>query len=231
MPNTPVRAAAEGMPSINRRKALAITGSGLVAALAGLAASVQKAPAAALVVEQPWEKAKGLAHDLSDALNHLDDGVWDALVKPSMSTASPVWFRQDMSKRPPDADLLALGRELDRELAFYDGLRQECHRLYALCLPLFVIGGYRDEQDAFFAASKASGHDKACRVADRSFRRLDKLAKRIDAVPAVTVAGFAVKATALLWDIFLCESDDETDRNTIAYRRFVAAMRRSGGVS
>ena len=38
MPNT-VPAAAEGLPEISRRKALAVTGSGLIAALTGLAAS------------------------------------------------------------------------------------------------------------------------------------------------------------------------------------------------
>ena len=38
MPNTPVRAAAEGMPAINRRRALSITGAGLAAALIPTAA-------------------------------------------------------------------------------------------------------------------------------------------------------------------------------------------------
>ena len=44
MPNT-VPAAAEGLPEINRRKALAVTGSGLIAALTGVAASTMPAPA------------------------------------------------------------------------------------------------------------------------------------------------------------------------------------------
>ena len=45
MPNTPVRAAAEGMPAFNRRKALTLTGSGVAAALATMAIS-KPAPAA-----------------------------------------------------------------------------------------------------------------------------------------------------------------------------------------
>ena len=51
MPNTSVRAAAEGLPNITRRTALAVTGSGLIAALAGVAASAaQPAPDAELIV-------------------------------------------------------------------------------------------------------------------------------------------------------------------------------------
>jgi hypothetical protein len=48
MPNT-VQAAAEGMPNTSRRTALAVTGSGLIAALGGLAMSTKQASPAPLV--------------------------------------------------------------------------------------------------------------------------------------------------------------------------------------
>ncbi|MEO5756032.1 MAG: hypothetical protein ABIQ51_04160 [Mesorhizobium sp.] len=50
MPNTTVQAAAEGLPSLNRRTALAFTGAGLIASLAGVAAAAAKpSPTAALI--------------------------------------------------------------------------------------------------------------------------------------------------------------------------------------
>lgn len=49
MPNTSVRAAAEGMPAINRRTALVMSGSGLAAALLGVSVTAAKASPAPAV--------------------------------------------------------------------------------------------------------------------------------------------------------------------------------------
>lgn len=45
MPNTPVRAAAEGMPTLNRRTALAVTSAGLVSAITVLSSPAKAKPA------------------------------------------------------------------------------------------------------------------------------------------------------------------------------------------
>ena len=50
IPNTSVQAAAEGLPAINPRKALIVTGASLGASLAVLAASTIKAPAASEII-------------------------------------------------------------------------------------------------------------------------------------------------------------------------------------
>jgi hypothetical protein len=68
MPNT-VPAAAEGLPQISRRKALAVTGSGLIAALTGLAASTMKAPTMPIRDEAELATIRRLARELSIAMN------------------------------------------------------------------------------------------------------------------------------------------------------------------
>lgn len=73
MPNTAVRAAAEGMPDETRRRTMAMTGAGLMAALAASLAATPAKPDA-LAAEHPAERINRLARELSEALNHWQEG-------------------------------------------------------------------------------------------------------------------------------------------------------------
>jgi hypothetical protein len=89
MPNTPVRAAAEGMPKITRRKALALTGAFTASAAM---VTVSDVAAAAAEPEHPWQRANRLAQELSEVLDECDSGRWHARVFPSSSNEYPVVF-------------------------------------------------------------------------------------------------------------------------------------------
>lgn len=93
MPNTPVRAAAEGMPDVTRRNALVTTGAGLMAALVGsLAVTPAKANAAPAIVPQelPVDRVNRIAWELADALNTYADGRFHAEIYPSLPHDYPV---------------------------------------------------------------------------------------------------------------------------------------------
>lgn len=97
MPNTSVRAAAEGMPNIDRRNALALAGSGVAAALATMALPAR---AVAAAEEAPVTRVNRLAFELSGAMDDWMadlgvDGVpdlWKAHVYPASQSAHPVGF-------------------------------------------------------------------------------------------------------------------------------------------
>lgn len=96
MPNTSVRAAAEGMPNVNRRNALALAGSGIVAALATVAAPTR----AVACTEAPVTRVNRLAFELSGAMDDWMadlgvDGVpdrWKAHIYPASQSTYPVGF-------------------------------------------------------------------------------------------------------------------------------------------
>ncbi|TGR13192.1 hypothetical protein EN833_08470 [Mesorhizobium sp. M4B.F.Ca.ET.190.01.1.1] len=73
MPNTPVRAAAEGVPNVNRRSALAASGVGLVAALLGAAPS--KAAPAPVASRMAALEASSISNGTSFGLWSLNT-VW-----------------------------------------------------------------------------------------------------------------------------------------------------------
>jgi len=80
------------MDRINRRSALAVTGAGLTAALARVRSSVAAEP------EHPWEKARRLADELSEALAAGDGaftgpgGKWNAQIYPAGYSDYPIGF-------------------------------------------------------------------------------------------------------------------------------------------
>lgn len=98
MPNTPVRAAAEGMPTLSRRTALAMTSAGLVSAITVLSRPAKAAPAA--TVEAPVTRVNKLAKELSSAMDEwmVDLGVdgvpdrWKAHIYPASQHSHPVMF-------------------------------------------------------------------------------------------------------------------------------------------
>jgi hypothetical protein len=96
MPNT-VPAAAEGLPAINRRSALSVAGSSIVAALAGVAASTMPAPALPLAEpENVHVKVRRLSRELAMALDDWQADMggeqWVAHVYAFSSRAYPVAF-------------------------------------------------------------------------------------------------------------------------------------------
>ena len=106
MPNT-VPAAAEGLPAINRRKALTVTGSGLIAALTGLAASTMPAPAIPVSIddEAGLAKIRRLARELSIAMNDWTAAVgegWHVAIWPAAEREHAVSFVQGAA--PIDTD-------------------------------------------------------------------------------------------------------------------------------
>ncbi|MGB3418745.1 MAG: hypothetical protein WBA36_18885 [Mesorhizobium sp.] len=101
MPN-PVQAAAEGLPKITRRAALAVAGAGLTTALTGVDVSV-----ATPAPEHPWDKARRLAGELSEVLAEGNGGFdgpsgkWSAQVYPSGHSDYPVGFMNISSHEWP----------------------------------------------------------------------------------------------------------------------------------
>ncbi|QKC83962.1 hypothetical protein [Mesorhizobium sp. NZP2077] len=101
-------AAAEGMPNFNRRKALAVTGSGLAATIAAMVAP-RNAAAAVVVNEAPVTRVNNLAWALARAMDDwmVDLGVdgvpdiWKAHVYPYSQRKHPVAFESlDRSPSP-----------------------------------------------------------------------------------------------------------------------------------
>lgn len=100
MPNT-VPAAGEGLPEFNRRSALALTGTGLIAALGGVAATAcHPLPAVAgepkPSAEPPAARVRRLGRELAAALDEYtaeDGSQWKAHVWPqSAFPTGPVWL-------------------------------------------------------------------------------------------------------------------------------------------
>jgi hypothetical protein len=98
MPNT-VPAAAEGLPDINHRKALSLTGTTLVAALGAVAAtSCHPLPAVAdeTAAEPIAARVRRLGRELAAALDEYaaqDGQQWKAHVWPqSVFASQPVWL-------------------------------------------------------------------------------------------------------------------------------------------
>lgn len=179
MPNTPVRAAAEGLPKFNRRLAL----------FGGLSA-------AAVLVAAPCAVAAG----------------------------------------NPDAELIRLGKELDREFEVNRELMEEAGRLYDVWGTMVQARGLKqDDHAASFPLTQECGYSQANEAWSDCGERIDALVETISDIPAATLAGFAVKANAMLWDMFLWESghhDSEGEEySTQVLRGFVAELRKAGGAS
>jgi ribosomal protein L25 (general stress protein Ctc) len=103
----------------------------------------------------------------------------------------------------------------DREM--FDRLRGGDDKLLALGL----------EFDAALAEYRAAktGPQKNAR-----FTRLDKLANKIGAESAATVAGFAVKLQAVCWDFVLSETDNPKDPRSLAFTALAREMFKAGGL-
>jgi hypothetical protein len=112
-----------------------------------------------------------------------------------------------------DAELIRLGKQLDEEMELERRLATE------------------------FLAEPRSNEDSRSRAYDAwvdCLDRVDALVKCVDPLEPVTMAGAAVKAQALLFELFLWEvnPDEEADRFGVkAMRKFVGELRKAAGVS
>ncbi|TIL43407.1 hypothetical protein [Mesorhizobium sp.] len=196
MPNTLVRAAAEGMPAINRRRLLNLTGAGL--ALAATAASVRNASAtpAAAPAEHPdadlfrldkeMEEAHARMETASESNSALSDKI-EALLPPR----PPKWEDPDM---PDHIHEMYLDRRIRDVGEIPEPIRawlQERREQRAANKAL---------QDAYHAECEEINREGGMDAAEEAFNALCdeewEAGKRIFAIPAYTLEGMAVKIRA-----------------------------------
>ncbi|TIP22709.1 MAG: hypothetical protein E5X67_36215 [Mesorhizobium sp.] len=197
MSNITVRAAAEGMPAINRRRLLNLTGAGL--ALAATAASVRNAsatPPVAAAAEHPdaelfaLEKEMEAAHarmeTAAEANSTLSDKI-EALLPPR----PPKWEDPDMPDHLHEINL-------DRRLRDMGEIPE----------PIRAWFKERREQKAANEALHDAYHAKIAEIhreggvdaAEEAFNacvsEVDEFTKRICSIPAHTFEGMVVKLRA-----------------------------------
>lgn len=126
------------MSAITRRSALGLTGAGMTAALAGLAAPAAAEP---VVDELPIDKANRLAWELADTLNTYLGGRFYAEVYPSLPHDYPVGF---ISIKAREEAKTVISREL---AGIIETVEQCASRITETCL--------YDEDEPFLAACDA----------------------------------------------------------------------------
>lgn len=137
------------------------------------------------------------------------------------------WENVEAAQIAPDADLLALGQQLDAELALARDYEVERHRLYDATMEM-LGPNYRKnlhDNDLFEKAARSSGLWKISDIEGRCHKRIDTCVKRIKKIQATTISGFSVKATALMWDMFLWEGLDTDNYNIKIFHSFISEMR------
>ncbi|TIT27641.1 MAG: hypothetical protein E5W86_08655 [Mesorhizobium sp.] len=179
MPNTPIRAAAEGVPNVNRRSALAASGVGLVAALLGAAPSkAAPAPVASRMAALEasfyleWNKLRALEpeHGVAER-RYFDERA--KLVKPMKREDTPaeveaaqkmtIGEMAEWSRRPNNARF-----EFDEAIRAYN--------------------------KAEWAIRRRTGFTKIDRAYNRQIDRASTAANRVIRCPASTFEDLAAKA-------------------------------------
>ncbi|TIP43673.1 hypothetical protein [Mesorhizobium sp.] len=207
MPNTPVRAAAEGMPAINRRRLLNLTGAGL--ALAATAASVRNAsatpPVAAAAehpdaelfrLEQEMEAAHARMETASESNSALSDKL-EALLPPRplhptdwKSPEMPAHLKQqwdDGLKNVLFGDLAKRDWQSEPVRAWFDAIDRGKAQVQASWDEWSTLRDERYRERNFDALEEAFN---AC------VSEVDEFTKRICSIPAHTFEGMAVKLRA-----------------------------------
>lgn len=178
MPNTSVRAAAEGMPTINRRAALAMSGSGFVAALLGVSVTAAKASPA-----PPASKLPGL-----EAAFRIE---WKKLqaIEPE-HTAAERRCSEERAKlvKPVEREDTAAEREAFRKMTI-----AELSEWRRPGRPEFDEA-VRAYEEAELAIERRTGFTKIDRAYQRQIDRVSAAADRIIRCPAHSLEDLAVKA-------------------------------------
>ncbi|RWJ41578.1 hypothetical protein [Mesorhizobium sp.] len=199
MPNNHVRAAAEGMPAINRRRLLNLTGAGL--ALAATSAAVRNVSAAAMpdapaehpdaelfALDKEMEEVHARMEAASEANSTLSDKI-EALLPPR----PPEWEEPDM----PEDVRVAFHAMTVKDMgtinrpAIYAAWSNEVKEQKAANKAL---------HDAYHAKCEEINREGGMDAAEEAFNALCgeewDAGKRIFAIPAYTLEGMAVKIRA-----------------------------------
>ncbi|WP_419693567.1 hypothetical protein ACN2CC_20820 [Mesorhizobium muleiense] len=203
MPNTHVRAAAEGMPAISRRRLLNLTGAGL--ALAASAASVRNASATPPVaapaehpdaelfrLDQEMEAAHARMKRMERASSRADRKALKA-VGPRPTHPSD-WKSPSMPEHLSEMREAALKSVLFVDVvntdwepapvrAWRDAIKQEKAQV-------------RAAWDEYWAKLKDLEHDANEDAFNACVNEVDEFTKRICSIPAHTFEGMAVKLRA-----------------------------------
>lgn len=103
-----------------------------------------------------------------------------------------------------DAELIRLGKELDRLRAEYYPLRDEAHRLHHLWIDTCQARGVRLGSDAAWAIAEEVGVVAADQQEEPVQIALDATVTAILAAPATALAGLAVKAKVIRLEVRGC---------------------------
>ncbi|RWN28885.1 hypothetical protein [Mesorhizobium sp.] len=203
MPNITVRAAAEGMPAINRRRLLNLTGAGL--ALAATAASVRNASATPAApadhpdaelfrLEQEMEEAHARMKRLERASSRADRKARKAV---GPEPLRPFEWEKQAPKMPEHlsemhrtammsvlfGDLLKNDWQPEPVRAWFEAREKEKARVEAAW-------------DEYSAKLKGLGYDAREDEFNECVSEVDAFTKRICSTPAHTFEGMAVKLRA-----------------------------------
>ncbi|CAH2400526.1 hypothetical protein [Mesorhizobium ventifaucium] len=197
MPNNHVRAAAEGMPAINRRRLLNLTGAGL--ALAATSATLRKAAAAPIDaapaehpdaelfrLDQEMEEVHARMETASEANSTLSDKI-EALLPPR----PPKWEGPDMTDHLHEMNLDGRLRDMDEIPEPIRAWFKERGEQRAANKAL---------QDAYHAKCEEINREGGMDAAEEAFNAVCseewEIGRRIFAVPAHTLEGMVVKIRA-----------------------------------
>lgn len=207
MPNTHVRAAAEGMPAINRRRLLNLTGAGL--ALAATSATLGKASAAPIDaalsehpdaelfrLDQEMEEAHARMERASEANSRVSDKI-EALLPPRplnpskwKSPPMPAHLKQqwdDGLKNVLFADIAKRDWQSEPVRAWFEAIDREKAQVQASWDEWSALRDERYRERNYDALEEAFN---AC------VSEVDEFTKRICSIPAHTFEGMAVKLRA-----------------------------------
>lgn len=140
----------------------------------------------------------------------------------------------------PDAELIALGSEFERHYAEYLALCEQSDRACAILDDEAQQMGLTRGGLAWFELRKQRGAEAANKITNDKAEELDKIAKRIRAIPATSIIGLAVKASLLPFTVYNMEDEialkngapmNDMDWVTQCLHDFVAEIRRMAGGS
>jgi hypothetical protein len=133
-----------------------------------------------------------------------------------------------------DAELVRLGAEFERHFAEYLVLWEEGERALALVDDEADDKGLLQGSMAWLEFRKEKGGETAIEITNDKADELDKIAKRIRAIPAAGIVGLAVKASLLPFAVHNMEDEiaikngtpmDDLDWVTECLNGFVAEIR------
>lgn len=230
MLNTPVQAAAEGMPvskTMTRRAALC--GIATLPALGGATAAL----AAIHSPFDPWIRTRELADEIKATLGKIE-GVEDVTVSVTMNHTAEERHRA----AHPDAELVRLGAEFDAVRVKSDAAWWEWQAMEDAYEEMHPTPPRHTPSDEFMAYATQrlrylEANDTAYEARDAMLNELDGICKRVRAIEPKTLAGLAVWGRCMAWDCMnpgdFAVPLQSADWNHEQIRRFVAVVDKMAG--